>query len=140
MAEILGFRAGKRLALPLSAGLVPAGFPSPADDYSSERIDLNELLIAHPAATFFVRVQGSSMTGAGIHDGDLLIVDRSVTPRPGSVVVALVDGGFTVKRLIRQGGQTFLVAENPDYSPLLVNDDEGFEVWGVVLHVIHAVR
>lgn len=142
--EILGPvtpEAATRLALPLFLAGVQAGFPSPADDFIDKRLDLNEHLIPHPAATFFVRAAGNSMLGAGIHDGDLLIVDRAVEACAGRVVIAAVHGELTVKRLERRGARLLLVAANPDYPPLDVTEaadkGEGFEVWGVVSHVIH---
>ena len=92
------------LSLPLASDQIAAGFPSPADDYIDVGIDLNEQLIRHPSSTFFLRVSGDSMTGAGIHHGDLLVVDRSLDPRPGRVVVAVLDGAFTLKRLARYCG------------------------------------
>ena len=94
-----------RLTLPLAGERVAAGFPSPADDYVEVGIDLNEQLIHHPTSTFFLRVSGDSMLGAGIHDGDLLVVDRSLDARPGRVVVAVLDGAFTLKRLVRHRGR-----------------------------------
>ena len=94
------------LSLPLASDQVAAGFPSPADDYIEVGIDLNEQLIRHPSSTFFLRVSGDSMTGAGIHHGDLLVVDRSLDPRPGRVVVAVLDGSFTLKRLARYRGRS----------------------------------
>ncbi len=132
--------------LPVKEGLYPlfctriaAGFPSPADDYIENSIDLNELLIKHPAATFFVRVAGDSMTGAGINSGDTLIVDRSVTAVYGSIIVAVLNGEFTVKRLVRLGNTTLLSPENPAYKPIEITTGSEFEVWGVVMHVIHTV-
>jgi DNA polymerase V len=113
-----------------------AGFPSPAEDYLDARLDLSAHLIRNPASTYFVRVQGDSMRGAGIATGDLLVVDRSVTPRPGHVVVAAVDGGLTVKRLTRQGRTLALVAENPDYPPIPLNGERAVDIWGVAIHVI----
>lgn len=129
------------LRLPLFLAGVQAGFPSPADDFIDKRLDLNEHLIQHPAATFFVRAVGESMLGAGIHDGDLLIVDRAVEAQSGKIVIASVNGELTVKRLERKGQRLLLVPANPDYPPLDVSDSldsgEGFEVWGVVTCVIH---
>ena len=92
------------LSLPLAGEKIAAGFPSPADDYIDIGIDLNEQLIRHPASTFFLRVSGDSMTGAGIHDGDLLVVDRSLDAKPGRIVIAILDGAFTLKRLQRRNG------------------------------------
>lgn len=116
---------------------LPAGFPSPADDYLERSLDLHELLVEHPEATFFVRVQGDSMTGAKMHSGDILIVDRSLTAAHGKIVVALLNGEFTVKRLVRKGQKLYLAAENPCYPPIEVTEESDFQVWGVVTYVIH---
>ena len=126
-----------RLAIPLFAHSIHAGFPSPADDYVSESLDLNEHLIAHKEATYFLRATGQSMVGAGIHDGDLLVVDRSLTPRHRAVVIAVVDGEFTVKRLYKRAGRIRLLAENPDYPSIEFADGQELEIWGVVTSVIH---
>lgn len=126
-------------SLPLAGERIAAGFPSPADDYVEKRLDLNEHLVQRPEATFFVRVAGDSMIGAGIHDGDILVVDRSVRARSGHVVVAALNGEFTVKRLREKDGTLLLAPENPDYPPLAVSPETDFEVWGVVRHVIHEV-
>ena len=115
---------------------VSAGFPSPATDYMDKKLDLNELCIQNPSATFFIRVQGDSMLNAGISDGDILIVDRSLTAKHRDVVVAIVESEFVVKRLFKQGKKVLLVAENYHYPPLVIEDDSGFEVWGVVKRVI----
>lgn len=117
---------------------VPAGFPSPADDYV-EKLDLNTHLIQHPAATFIVRVSGHSMTGAGIFDGDELIVDRSLNPESGQVVVAVLDGELTIKRLMRAQGRVWLKAENPDYPDIAVDAEQDLRIWGVVTRVLHKV-
>jgi DNA polymerase V len=130
-------RVGRTAYCPFVGSRVSAGFPSPAEDSLERGLDLNEYLIDHQAATFFVRVKGPSMIGAGIHDGDTLIVDRAVEPRDGSVVVALVDGEFTVKRLRRNRGCIALVAENPAYEPITITPGCDFEVWGVVTYAIH---
>ena len=122
---------------PVFVARVPAGFPSPADDYIEGKLDLNQYLIKHPAATFPVRVTGDSMEGAGIRSGDLLIVDRSLEPKDGNVVIASVDGELTVKRLSLRQGKPVLMPDNDKYPPLEVNGDTSFEVWGVVTHVIH---
>ena len=127
----------QRLTLPLAGERVAAGFPSPADDYVDVGIDLNEQLIRHPTSTFFLRVSGDSMTGAGIHDGDLLVVDRSLDPRPGRVVVAVLDGGFTLKRLVRHQGRLRLEAANPQYPALELQGCGELQIWGVAIHVIH---
>ena len=125
------------LQLPLASEQVAAGFPSPAEDYVDVGIDLNDQLIRHPTSTFFLRVSGDSMTGAGIHDGDLLVVDRSLNPRPGRVVVAVLDGGFTLKRLVRHQGRLRLEAANPDFPPLELQTCGDVQIWGVAVHVIH---
>lgn len=125
---------------PLFAARIPAGFPSPADDYVEKGLDLNELLIRHPSATFFVRVSGESMTGAGIHSGDILVVDRAETARDRSIIIAILNGELTVKRFIRESGRVYLASENPNYAPLEVTGETGFEVWGVVVHVIHSFK
>ena len=126
-----------RLTLPLAGERVAAGFPSPADDYVEVGIDLNEQLIHHPTSTFFLKVSGDSMLGAGIHDGDLLIVDRSLEPRPGRVVVAVLDGAFTLKRLVRHQGRLRLEAANSAYPPLELHRCGDVQIWGVAIHVIH---
>lgn len=125
--------------LPLAESQVPAGFPSPADDYIARRLDLNEHLIPHPSATFFVRVAGDSMTGAGINDGDILIVDRSLEAAEGKVVIAVVDGELVVKRLRKRDGAWALLAESEGYPPIVAGEDGEFEVWGVVTSVIHSL-
>ncbi|QLQ34172.1 MAG: translesion error-prone DNA polymerase V autoproteolytic subunit [Candidatus Thiothrix singaporensis] len=126
--------------LPLFASKVAAGFASPADDYIETSLDLNQYLIKHPAATFFLRVEGNSMLGAGIHDGDTLVVDRSLEARSGKVVIAAVNGELTVKRLhIGQQQRVTLLAENPDYPNIPIRDGMDFVIWGVVTNVIHPV-
>ena len=126
-----------RLTLPLAEERVAAGFPSLADDYVDVGIDLNEQLIRHPTSTFFLHVSGESMTDAGIHDGDLLVVDRSLDPRPGQVVVAVLDGAFTLKRLMHHRGRLRLEAAHPDYAPLELHRCGEVQIWGVAIHVIH---
>jgi len=125
------------LERPLFMVPVAAGFPSPADDYVEGRLDLNKHLVKHPAATFFVRVAGKSMIGAGIHPGDILIVDRSLEAVDKRVVIAVVNGELTVKRLSIKEGKVVLMAENPEYLPMEIEKDMEFEVWGVVTSVIH---
>jgi DNA polymerase V len=126
-----------RLARPLFMVSVSAGLPTPAEDYIEGRLDLNRHLIKHPAATFFVRVAGDSMIDAGIHPGDILVVDRSVEPQDGRVVIAIVDGELTVKRIARRGDALLLLPDNPAYQPLEIKPETEFEVWGVVTSVIH---
>lgn len=128
-----------RYKLPVFLGRLPAGFPSPADDYLEGKLDLNRHLITHPAATFFVRVSGDSMLGAGIHTGDLLVVDRSLEAVDGNVIVAALDGELTVKRLSKRGTAVRLLPENQNYQPIEVQPQQEFEIWGVVTNVIHAL-
>lgn len=125
--------------VPLFGALVQAGFPSPADDYLESYIDLNEALVSNKVATFFVKVEGDSMVNAGIYTGDMLIVDRSLNAKHGNVVVAMVEGEFTVKRFVKIRGRTYLYPENQHYKPLDVTELEEFMVWGVVTTVIHKV-
>lgn len=130
-------KSPSHLSLPIYSCKIPAGFPSPASDYVDQRLDLNEYLAVNPEATFFLRVQGDSMTGAGIHDGDLLVVDRSLQAKSGQVVIAVIDGEFTVKRLQRYGGKVWLKAENPNYPHIELQEGQELEIWGVVSHVVH---
>ena len=122
---------------PLFLVPVSAGFPSPADDYLDAGLDLNTYLITHPAATFFVRVTGESMIGAGIHCGDLLIVDRAIQPAHNHVVIAVLHGELTVKRLHKRHQTLCLVSDNAQFAPIQISDTTGFEIWGVVTYVIH---
>jgi len=119
---------------------VPAGFPSPADDYVEDQLDLNQLLIQNKPATFFLRVKGDSMIGAGIHDGDLIVVDRSIEAVSRSVVVAVVDGELTIKRLIIRNGEAELHAENTRYKPIRFNEGQELTIWGVVTSAVHSVK
>jgi len=123
----------KKCNTPLFETEVKAGFPSPANDYIERALDLNELIIKRPAATFFVRVQGESMRDASIQSGDILAVDRSIEPKEGHIIIARIDSEFTVKKL----GKSCLIAENNDYPDIPINKDTDFEVWGVVTYVIH---
>lgn len=125
--------------LPLFLTPIRAGFPSPADDYLDKKLDLNEHLIKHPASTFFVKVKGDSMIKAGINSGDILVVDRSLEPKDKKIVVAILNGDFTVKRVQKMKNKLYLVSENDDYQPIEIKDEADFEIWGVVAHVIHSV-
>lgn len=119
---------------------VPAGFPSPADDYLEDRIDLTRELVRNPTSTFLARVRGESMRDAGLADGDLILIDRSQLPRAGDMVLAWVDGGFTVKFFHPHPSGCLLRAANPDYPDLRVTENEDARVWGLVTHVIHGTR
>ena len=127
----------KKREVLLFDAMVPAGFPSPAADYRQDKLDLNKHLIKHPAATFFVRVAGDSMIGAGIHCGDLLVVDRSLEPKNNNIVIAVVDGEMTVKRFRIHRNTITLEPENENYPACEITEDTRFEVWGVVTSVIH---
>ena len=130
----------KAAPLPLVGSLVRAGFPSPAEDYIEDRLDLNEHLVAHPNATFYVRVSGESMLNAGIQDGDTLVVDRSLEARNDDVVIATLDGEFTVKRLVYRSSQPWLVPCNSVYSDIKLTAEMDTVIWGVVTSVIHKFR
>ncbi len=137
--EIFSCETQNKKSFPLYLSKIRAGFPSPADDYLDKKLDLNEHLIKNPAATFFVKVTGNSMVNAGIKSGDLLIVDRSLEAKDKRIVVAIVNGEFTVKRIHKKGDKLYLAPENEKYASLEVKEDMDFEVWGVVIHVIHSV-
>jgi DNA polymerase V len=124
---------------PLFKSGVSAGFPSPAADYEEGKLDLNRHLVRNPAATFFVRVNGDSMIGAGVHTGDLLVVDRSLEPADKSVVIAVVNGELTVKRIRMRKGKITLEPENEHYPTQQITECVEFEVWGVVTNLIHAL-
>ena len=122
--------------LPLYSNIY-AGFPSPAEDHMDLSLDLNEFLIKHPAATFYVYAKGDSMINAGIYDGDLLIVDRSLNAELKSIVIAVIDGEFTVKRVNRINNTLYLIPDNSLYKPIKITKEMNFEIWGVVTHTIH---
>ncbi|HEY8392032.1 MAG TPA: translesion error-prone DNA polymerase V autoproteolytic subunit [Capillibacterium sp.] len=129
---------GPGVVLP-AAGHISAGFPSPADDYLEAALDLNQLLIKHPSATFYGRAQGDSMAGAGVENGDLLVIDRAVPYRPNALAVCYLDGEFTLKRLRKEGEDLYLVPANPKYPPLKLREGDDFAVWGIVTYVIKKV-
>lgn len=117
---------------------VSAGTPSPLENYIEEEVDLNHHLAPHPNSTFLVRVEGDSMIGAQIFENDILVVDRSIKPTHGKIVVAMVNGEFTIKRLKMASNHIWLVPENPHYTPLKITEEMDFKVWGVVLHSIRS--
>jgi DNA polymerase V len=129
----------QKLKLVLCSATIPAGFPSPAEDYTDKMLDLNEHLIRHPAATFFVKVAGHSMINAGIHNGDTLIVDRALEPADKKIVIAVINGEMTVKRLRKLQGKIYLMPENDAFTPIEITEDSDFQIWGVVSTVIHPV-
>lgn len=126
--------------IPLMNTPIRAGFPNPAEDARGIALDLNELVAKHPTSTFYLRVEGDSMTGAGIVHGDIVAVDKSLQPRTGDIVVAAVDGDFTLKHLKRDGEKAWLVAANPDYPPIALHEAADAMIWGVVTFVIHKAR
>ncbi len=118
---------------------VHAGFPNPAADASDTPLDLNRLVVSHPAATFYMRVEGRSMEGAGILDGDLVAIDKSLEPGHGDIVVAYIDSAFTLKRFEKRNGKALLVAENPEFEPIEPQGEDD-AIWGVVIAVIRQLR
>ena len=131
------YSVNNNTVLPLSnVGGISAGFPSPAEDWTKDVIDLNKQLIKNPTSTFYGRVTGNSMEDIGIHDGDLLVVDKSIEPSNKHIVVACLDGEFTMKRIIKKGNKVFLKPENKNYPTIEITESNRFMVWGVVMHVI----
>jgi DNA polymerase V len=138
--EIFRIDATTKLPLPYADGGVRAGFPSPAQDYMSEALDLNIELIHDPTSTFYARVVGDSMSGEGIDEGDILVIDKSLEPLDGDLCVCFINGDFTLKRLRMKGDHAELVASNPKYKPIPVTADDNFMVWGVVTFTIKKNR
>ena len=131
-------KAENKLELPLIESKIPAGFPSPADDYLEMSLDLNEKLIRNPSSTFFAQITGSSMENAGIQDGDIIIVDKSLQPKNDSILVCSIDGEFTLKRFKKVDHETgYLMPDNPKFKPIRVSKDNNFMIWGVVTYSIH---
>ena len=137
--DVLEWVAHKGYRVPLYACKISAGFPSPTEDYVEGKLDLNDYLIKNPAATFLVRATGDSMLGAGIHPGDLLVVDRSIKPNHDHIVIAAIDGELTVKRLRKQNNEIALCPENDRYTPIQLSTENDLVIWGVVTSVIHRV-
>ena len=125
------------ISIPLFTSPVKAGFPSPAEDFIEETLDLNKYLIKHPAATFFVKVEGDSMIDANIFKNDILIIDRSLSPQDKKIVIAILNGEFTVKRIRILKNKIYLQPENKNYSQIEIPPNSDFEIWGVVTHIIH---
>ena len=128
----------KKVNIPLLSDSISAGFPSPADDYTEENIDLNEHLISNPFSTFFLRVKGESMINSGIKDKDLVIVDKSLTAKPGNIVIAMIDGEFAIKRLSIKNNELYLKAENHNYPEIRFKNYIDVQIWGVVIYSIHS--
>ena len=136
VAAFIDVEGRSTLHVPMTAWSAACGFPSPAEDYIDRPLDFNELLIEHPAATFAIRIEGESMTGAGIFPGDIAVVDRAREPVNGNVVLALLDGAFTVKRYRIKDGAVWLQAENPAFPDMAIGDGQVLEVWGVITRSI----
>lgn len=137
--EVKGYVETQGYKFPLYASVVPAGFPSPADDHMEGELDLNKHLVKHPTATFFVKASGDSMIKAGIHSGDILVVDRSLEPKHGKIVIAAVEGHLTVKRLYKRGTKIALLPENDEFDPIEIKNADDLVIWGVVTTVLHDV-
>ncbi|HCX59865.1 MAG: translesion error-prone DNA polymerase V autoproteolytic subunit [Candidatus Cloacimonadales bacterium] len=131
------YSEGKKISRPIVGAIVPAGFPSPAQDYIEGMLDISEHLIRHPSSTFFMYADGYSMIGAGIQPGDLLIVDRAIEAKSNKIIIAIVDNELTLKRLRIEDGQYWLVPENEEFEPIRIHEEMDFIVWGVVTFVIH---
>lgn len=134
--EIVGADISSSLSLPYADNGIQAGFPSPAQDYINESIDLNREIVRHPAATFYGRVEGDSMTGEGIDPGDILVIDRSLEPADGDLVVCCLDSEFTLKRIKLEKNRVWLIPSNETFDPILVTPGRDFEIWGVVTYTI----
>jgi DNA polymerase V len=126
-------------SIPLYSSRIAAGYPFPVDDHIEHHLDLNQHLIQKPTTTFLVRVEGDSMIGAGIHDNDILIVDRSLEIYDGKIVIAMLNGELTVKRFRKRKGNAYLQPENPKYPAIPLTEESNFHIWGVVIHVIHSL-
>jgi len=137
VTELYKAEEGTDKSIPLYSNKISAGFPSPAEDYIENRLDLNEYLIKNPSSTFFAKVQGDSMVKVGINDGDILIVDRSLEPVTGKIIIGVLNGEFTVKRIIKKGKQFFLQPENDNFKPIEITNNPDFSIWGIVTHSIH---
>lgn len=138
-AKIVRVKAGKLVRLPIAFCIVPAGFPSPADDHIEKAIDIGEWLVKNEIATFMMRVGGDSMNDI-IHDGDRVIIDRSLDPQSKDIVVACLNGEMTVKRLVLRGERIFLAAENPEYPEIEITGESELIIWGVVTHCVRSFK
>ena len=139
LSEFFDLKLSNR-PLPLYGSAVSCGFTSPAEDHVENQLSLDDYLVPNPDATFFVRASGDSMTGAGIHDGDLLIIDRSIEVKSNHIVLAVVDTEFTIKRMLKEDTQIILKPENKKFKDMVITSDQNFMVWGVVVHVIHHLK
>ena len=136
------YRASKKskLSINLYSSSIEAGFPSPADDHLDISLDLNKYLIKHPASTFYIYVKGDSMVDDGIYSGDIMIVDKSLNPKSNDIIIAVINGDFTVKKLYKNNNKIFLIPANKKYGLIPITDEMDFEIWGVVTHTIHHCR
>jgi len=134
------FKQLKLDEIKLAEPMVPAGFPSPADDFVEIELNLHDYIVKNKDATFCVKVEGNSMTKADIHSGDILIVDRSLDPEHNNIVLAVIDGEFTVKRLAVNDSNLYLAPENDNFTPIKIKEEMDFLVWGVITHIIHKAR
>lgn len=137
IGQILSYEEGIELELPIYKSEIKAGFPSPASDYIESTLDLNKFLVKHPAATFFVRVEGDSMIDANITSGDILIVDRALQPEKYKIVIAAINGELTVKRIHHYEDKLYLQPNNKNFEPIEITADMDFHIWGVVTYIIH---
>lgn len=135
--EIFSVDQSQQVEFPLYSNTISAGFPSPADDFLEKKLDLNKYLIHNSASTFLVRVNGHSMINAGISDGDILVVDRSLEPENNKIVIGIINGEFTVKRIVKKVKRLFLQPENENYQPVEITEDTDFKIWGIVTYTIH---
>lgn len=139
--DVIEVLEGESYDIPLFSGKVQAGIPEPTDDYVEGKVNLNSLLIPNPGQTFFVRATGDSMIDVGIHSNDTMVVDRSIQPKNGSIVIAALDGELTVKRLaVEKDGRVLLMPENSQFSPITVTEDSDFHIWGVVTNSIRSLH
>lgn len=137
---ILKPKKGDSLGQWLVENGISAGFPSPADDFKEIRISLDNELVKNKEATFYAKVSGDSMIGAGLDDGDLLVIDRSLSPENGKVAICFIDGEFTVKRIIKRKNKIYLKPENKNYKPIEINEESELVVWGIVTYIIKAIN
>lgn len=137
IAEIYTASTTKKVLIPILEGKVSAGFPSSAENFIDKSLDLNDLIIKHRAATFFIRVKGNSMIQAGINSHDILVVDRSLAVANNRIIIARINDELTVKRIKLEGEKLFLMAANDEYKPIEITEEMDFEVWGIVTFVIH---
>ena len=135
--KITNFSTNKKTKIKLYTTSISAGFPSPAEDHMDVSLDINEYLVKHPSSTFYIYVKGDSMINAGIFDGDLMIVDRSLEVKSNSIVVAVINGEFTVKKIKKDSGNIYLIPDNKSYKPILLENSMDFQIWGIVTHTIH---